>query len=43
MTFVDADDKVKYFTQGKERIFDRPKTIIGREVRIVIHQKVFIL
>lgn len=33
MTFVDADDKVKYFTQGKERIFDRPKTIIGREVK----------
>ena len=33
MTFVGADDKVKYFTQGKERIFDRPKTIIGREVR----------
>lgn len=32
MTFVGADDKVKYFTQGKERIFDRPKTIIGREV-----------
>lgn len=32
MTFVDANDKVKYFTQGKERIFDRPKTIIGREV-----------
>ncbi len=33
MTFVDADDRVKYFTQGKERIFDRPKTILGREVR----------
>ncbi len=33
MTFVGADDKVKYFTQGKERIFDRPKTIIGREVK----------
>ena len=32
MTFVDKDDKVKYFTQGKERIFDRPVTIIGREV-----------
>ena len=32
MTFVDKDDKVKYFTQGKERIFDRPITIIGREV-----------
>lgn len=33
MTFVDADDRVKYFTQGKERIFDRPITIIGREVK----------
>lgn len=33
MTFVGADERVKYFTQGKERIFDRPKTIIGREVK----------
>ncbi len=32
ITFVDKNDKVKYFTQGKERIFDRPVTIIGREV-----------
>jgi len=32
MTFVDKDGFVKYFTQGKERIFDRPKTIIGRHV-----------
>ena len=33
MTFVGADNKVKYFTQGKERVFDRPLTIIGREVK----------
>lgn len=33
MTFVGADDRVKYFTQGKERIFDRPITIIGGEVK----------
>lgn len=33
MTFVDANNRVKYFTQGKERIFDRPKAIIGREVK----------
>ncbi|MEX1377085.1 MAG: DUF438 domain-containing protein [Eubacteriales bacterium] len=33
MTFVGADNRVKYFTQGKERIFARPKTIIGREVK----------
>lgn len=32
MTFVDADGYVKYFTQGKERIFDRPLTVIGRHV-----------
>lgn len=33
ITFVDKDGLVKYFTQGKERIFARPKTIIGREVK----------
>ncbi len=32
MTFVDKDDRVKYFTQGKERIFDRPHTVLGRHV-----------
>ncbi|MCK7487777.1 MAG: PAS domain-containing protein [Bacillus subtilis] len=32
MTFVDKNDNVKYFTRGKERIFDRPLTIIGRNV-----------
>ena len=32
MTFVDSEGYVKYFTQGKERIFDRPITIIGRHV-----------
>ncbi|MDY0294863.1 MAG: DUF438 domain-containing protein [Acholeplasmataceae bacterium] len=32
MTFVDAEGYVKYFTQGMERIFERPKTIIGRHV-----------
>lgn len=32
LTFVDHLGKVKYFTQGKERIFDRPITIIGRQV-----------
>lgn len=34
MTFVDHEGHVKYFTQGKERIFDRPKTIIGRHVNM---------
>ncbi|MGE0003803.1 MAG: DUF438 domain-containing protein, partial [Candidatus Izemoplasmatales bacterium] len=32
MTFVDKEGHVKYFTQGKERIFHRPKTILGRHV-----------
>lgn len=33
ITFIDKDDTVKYFSQGKERIFARPKTIIGRLVQ----------
>lgn len=32
ITFVDKDGYVKYFTQGKERIFARPKTVLKREV-----------
>jgi hypothetical protein len=32
ITFVDKNDKVKYFSQGAERIFARTKAIIGREV-----------
>lgn len=32
ITFVDKDDKVKYFSQGTDRIFPRTKSIIGREV-----------
>ncbi len=34
MTFVDKNDKVKYFTQGKERIFPRSRSIINRDVRL---------
>jgi DUF438 domain-containing protein len=34
ITFVDKDGAVKYFTQGKERIFPRTKAIIGRQVSI---------
>lgn len=34
MTFVDKYDKVKYFTQGKERIFPRSRSIINRDVRL---------
>ena len=32
ITYVDKDGAVKFFSQGKERIFARPKTIIGRQV-----------
>ncbi len=34
MTFVDRHDKVKYFTQGKERVFIRNRSIINRDVRL---------
>lgn len=33
ITFVDKDDVVKYFSNSKERIFTRTKTIIGRKVQ----------
>ncbi len=33
ITFVDADDKVAYFSQAAERIFARTTTVIGREVK----------
>lgn len=32
ITFVDKDGLVKYFSEGKERIFHRSRSIIGREV-----------
>lgn len=32
ITFVDKDDKVKYFSQGAERVFPRTKAVIGRNV-----------
>ena len=32
ITFVDKDDTVKYFSEGKERIFARTRSIIGRKV-----------
>ena len=34
MTFVDKDDKVKYFSQGAERIFIRNRSILNRDVRL---------
>jgi len=33
MTFVDKNDKVKYFSQGEERIFQRNRAILNRDVR----------
>lgn len=33
MTFVDKDDKVKYFSQSVERIFQRNRAILNRDVR----------
>ena len=32
LTFVDKEDTVKFFTQGKERIFARSRAILGRKV-----------
>lgn len=33
LTFVDKDDTVKYFSEGKDRIFTRTRAIIGRKVQ----------
>ena len=33
ITFVDENDEVRYFSQGKERIFTRTAAIIGRKVQ----------
>ena len=34
MTFVDKNDKVKYFSQGEHRFFTRSRSIINRDVRL---------
>ncbi len=39
ITFVDANDEVRYFSQTKDRIFPRTKTIIGRKVQHCHPQK----
>ncbi|RJP62208.1 MAG: DUF438 domain-containing protein [Ignavibacteriales bacterium] len=33
LTFVDKEDTVKYYSHGKERIFERNNAIIGRKVQ----------
>ncbi len=32
LTFVDADDRVRFFSEGRRRVFVRPKAVIGRKV-----------
>jgi PAS domain S-box-containing protein len=39
ITFVGKDDTVRYFSQGKDRIFPRAKAIIGRTVQNCHPQK----
>lgn len=34
MTFVDKNEKVKYFSQSDERIFDRNRAILNRDVKL---------
>ncbi|MCX7648914.1 MAG: PAS domain-containing protein, partial [Elusimicrobiales bacterium] len=33
ITFVDKNDKVAYFSENKNRVFLRPKAVLGRDVR----------
>ncbi len=39
ITFVDRDDRVRYFSQSKERIFVRTKAVLGRKVQQCHPQK----
>lgn len=39
ITFVDKEDRVKYFNRAEKRIFVRPKAIIGRKVQQCHPQK----
>lgn len=34
LTFVDKEDRVRFFTEGFERIFQRSRAIIGRKVQL---------
>lgn len=34
ITYVDKDDKVRFFSLGEHRIFDRNRAIIGRDVQL---------
>ena len=33
LTFVDAEDRVAFFSEGPERVFERSRAIIGRHVQ----------
>ena len=33
VTFVDAEDRVRFFSEGQNRVFARPKAILGRLVQ----------
>jgi DUF438 domain-containing protein len=33
LTFVDKDDRVRFFSEGKNRVFHRAKAVIGRKVQ----------
>jgi uncharacterized protein len=33
ITFVDAEDRVRFFSEGRNRVFARPKVVIGRRVQ----------
>ncbi|MCK4243943.1 PAS domain-containing protein, partial [Candidatus Bathyarchaeota archaeon] len=39
VTFIDKDDRVRYFSQSKDRIFVRAKAVIGRKVQKCHPQK----
>ncbi len=34
LTFVDVNDTVRYFTAGRERIFERNRAVLGRKVQL---------
>lgn len=34
LTFVDKDDKVRYYSDGRDRVFVRTKAVIGRTVQL---------
>lgn len=39
LTYIDKNDKVRYFTEGPHPVFPRPRTVIDRDVRLCHPQK----